>query len=275
MEQEVGIYASRCIGIDKCGYCLQACKVIDQEPFVIDENTVTGINRDVCTGCLECADACPGNALIIWGKKYSVKDVMKEIMSDKDFYDRSGGGVTISGGEALLQWEFALEVFKDCKKNDVHTCLESSLHYKSSVLDKIYPYTDLLITDIKHMDEAIHKKFTGVGSKRVMGNIKKSVDMNMPVILRIPVVPGVNDDRENILETCDFILTELGNKVLQVQLLPYRPLGVEKYQTLGMKYPMDGVTQPEREVWEKNILQLAELMRSKGIHASAGANNTL
>lgn len=274
-SREIGIYASKCIGINKCGYCLESCPVADQDPFVIHEGKVTGINQDVCTDCLACADACPANALIVWGKTYTVEDVMKEVLSDKDFYDRSGGGITISGGEALMQWEFALEIFKECRKNGIHTCLESSLHYKSSALDHIFPYTDLVISDIKHMDDSVHKKYTGVGNKLVMDNIKKTVDMGMPLILRIPVVPGVNDTIENISNTSDFILTELGNKVLQIQLLPYRQLGVEKYQTLGMKYPMEGVEQPEREVWEKNILQLVELMKSKGIPAAAGANTKI
>jgi len=272
VKQQVGVYTSRCIGIDKCGYCLEACPVKDQNPFYIQDNAITAVNRHVCTECLECAQVCPGNALIEWGKKHSVSDIMKQVLSDKDFYDRSGGGVTISGGEALLQWKFALEIFKECRDNEIHTCLESSLHCNPSVLDEVYPFTDLVITDIKHMDNAIHKQYTGAGNGLIHENIKKTVSMKMPLVLRLPIVPGINDSEENIVKTAEFIVNELNNEILQVQLLPYRQLGVEKYETLGIEYPMAGFSPPGREIWEKNILHHVETMRGYSIAAVAGAN---
>ena len=271
-KQQVGVYASRCIGIDKCGYCFQACPENDQDAFYVHENKVTGVNRDVCSECLKCAEACPGNALVEWGKKQSVNDIMKQVLSDKDFYDRSGGGITISGGEALLQWKFVLEIFKECRDQKIHTCLESSLHCSPSVLDKVYPFTDLVITDIKHMDDAVHKQYTGAGNGLIHENIKKTISMKMPVILRIPIVPGINDSEENIVKTAEFITNELNNDILQIQLLPYRQLGVEKYQTLGMEYPMADFSPPGRGIWEKNILRHVETMKGYGISAVAGAN---
>lgn len=274
-KQQIGIYASRCIGMENCGYCLQACEVEGGRAFRIKENNVVGVNYDVCNGCLKCADACPGNALIVWGKKRSVSDIMKHVLSDKDFYDKSGGGVTLSGGEALLQWEFTLALLQECKKHDIHTCIESTLHCKPPILDSVYPYTDLVITDLKHMDDAVHKKYTGVGNSLIHQNIKKTIRMGIPVILRIPVIPGINDTRDNLIQTAAFITEELRNSILQLQLLPYRELGVEKYQTLGMAYPMADFDSAGRDVWEKNILDHVETMRSFGIPAFAGAANAI
>lgn len=269
---QVGVYASRCIGIDKCGYCIAACPERDQGVFISRDNKIEGIHRDICTGCLKCADACPANALIVWGEKKSVDEIMKEVISDKDFYDKSGGGITISGGEALLQWKFVREIFKCCQHEKIHTCLESSLHCSPSALDEVYPYTDLVISDIKHMNDTVHRQHTGKGNEKVLDNIKKTIKTGMDLILRIPVVPQFNSSEENIIKTAEFIINELDNKVLQVQLLPYRQLGVEKYKTLGMEYPMAGFEPPERSVWEKTILNYVELMKSYGIRAAAGAN---
>lgn len=270
--RQVGVFASRCIGLDKCGCCINACGKKTQASLFFRENMVAGINRDICTGCLKCADACPANALVVWGEQKSVDEIMLEVLADKDFYEKSGGGITVSGGEALRQWEFVMNVFKECRDHGIHTCLESALHSNPLSLDVVYPFTDLVISDIKVMDEAAHRKYTGAGNQRILKNIKKTVDMGMPLILRIPVVPDVNDNEENIRETAEFIINELGNKVQQVQLLAYRQLGIEKYETLGMEYPMAGRKLPERKVRDRAILDLVKLMTSYGVPAVAGAN---
>jgi pyruvate formate lyase activating enzyme len=274
-KPEIGVYPDRCIGIAKCGYCLTACPVCNEGVFARVDDRIGGIDRRICNGCLMCTDACPANALTVWGKRLSVDDVVQEVLSDLDFYEKSGGGVTISGGEALVQWEFAAAILKRCRERRIHTCLETALHCDAEILDSIYPFTDLVITDLKHMDPDKHREYTGVGNHWIHRNIVKTVEMEKPLILRIPVIPGHNDDEENIKATAEFIVGALNNNVLQVQLLPYRQLGVEKYASLDRDYPMPDDLQPECSVWENNILALVALMKSYGIPVVAGANTKI
>jgi pyruvate formate lyase activating enzyme len=234
---------------------------------------VVAIDRNLCTDCLKCVEACPADALSTWGNTLSVKAVMEEVMADMEFYAKSNGGVTLSGGDPLIQWPFALEILKACKEQNIHTCLETELHCNSVLLGKLYPHTDLVITDIKHMDDRLHKAYTGVGNAMILANIIKTVDMEMPLVIRIPVVPGHNNSEENIRATAGFILDKLHNKVKQVQLLPYRPLGIEKYQSLSMEYPMANCSSQEPGVMEKEILKVVSLLQSYGIPAVAGVNS--
>lgn len=272
---QVGVYASRCIGIDVCGYCLSACPLRNEQIFAIQEGKISAINRNVCTDCLKCADVCPANALIVWGKTYTVEDIIDVVMSDIEFYDTSGGGVTLSGGDPLVQWKFTRAILMECKKRGIHTCLETELAVTPGILDKVFPYADLIITDIKHMDTHKHKEFTGVDNVHILENVIRITEKGKPLVIRIPVVPDYNDSRENIAATARFIIDRLGNRVAQVQLLPFRQLGVEKYESLGLSYGMDGLQVPERKVWEKNILFLVEVMRSYGVSAVAGSSNKI
>ena len=275
IHPEVGVYSSRCIGIDKCGCCLKVCPELNKGTLVAEGNHISGINRNVCLGCLKCADACPSNALMVWGKSLTVESIMKTILSDSEFYENSGGGVTISGGEPLVQWGFTFELLKECRKNNIHTCLESSLHVRPEILEQSYPVTDMIITDIKHMNSEKHREYSGVGNELILNNITKTVEANKQLIIRIPVIPGHNNSEENIKATARFISDRLGNRVTQVQLLPFRQLGVEKYGSLGMHYGMNGFPTPPREVWEQNILFLVDVMKSYGIPAVAGSSNKL
>ncbi len=267
---EVGVYSTRCIGVRECGYCIKACPETGGETLIVEGNAISGIRRDNCTGCMKCAEACPSNALTAWGRKMTVSDAVRVIESDIDFYRKSGGGVTISGGEPLVQWQFTSAILRACRDSDIHTCVESSLHVKSEIVREVLPLADMIITDIKQMDPSKHREYTGAGNELILENIAAIAAMNKPLIIRIPVVPGHNDDDGNIRATADFITGKLGNRIKQLQLLPYKQLGVEKYASLGREYPMDYFTPPEREVWEKNITRIAELLRSYGIPAVPG-----
>lgn len=274
-KQEIGIYASRCIGIDKCGYCLDVCPECNRGVFYQHENKIAGIDADICNGCFKCADECPSDAIVVWGDLMSVSDVMSEIIDDVAFYEKSGGGVTISGGDPLIQWEFTLEVLKQCRQQNIHTCLETELHCKTSLLEKIYPYTDLVITDIKHMDTQKHREYTGVDNRLILENIIKTAEMKKSLIIRIPIIPGHNNSEENIRATATFIKERLFNNVLQVQLLPYRPLGLEKYDSLNMQYPMADLKPPDINAQKEELNHLVAVMNSYGIPTFSGSNEKI
>lgn len=269
---EIGVHASRCIGIDKCGYCLGACPERGRGALLIKEGRITGIDRDLCTRCMKCADACPANALTAWGKQMTVDRVMEEILADTAFYEKSGGGATLSGGEALVQWEFTREILRACQAHQIHTCLETALHCPTDLLDSVYAHTDLVITDIKHMDSEKHRDYTGVGNRLILQNIIRTVDMGKPLIIRIPLIPGHNDDKSNIHALSRFIIEKLNRRVALVQLLPYRPLGLEKYTALGRGYPMPETFRTRAEALPEMIRAIAAGMASCGIRVATGTD---
>ena len=199
----------------------------------------------------------------------SVEDCMKEIRKDRGYYDRSGGGVTVSGGEPLIQSDFVAELFQACKEEGIHTCCESTFCADWKEVEKVLPYTDLIISDIKHMDSRIHKEYTGAGNERILENLKRLAGGDRELILRIPVIPNVNDDMANIEATANFIINELDGRVRTLQLLSFMRLGEEKYASLGMPYQMEDV-KINRKVFQKHVGELAEYFNSRGIHCLVG-----
>ena len=264
---QVGVFTTKCIG---CGYCLKVRAERGKNALIIGGNHIVGINRQLCDNCLKCEEECMSGALTIWGKKMTVDDAMDVIRRDREFYERSGGGVTLSGGEALLQWQFCRDLLKRCKEEDIHTCVESALHVNPKAIDEVAPYIDLFITDIKQMDSTTHKKFTGVGNELILSNIKKLVEMDMPLIIRMPIIPGFNDNETYIDATANFILNELHNKPVQIQMLKYRPLGEEKAGTLGLPLQMKGMTVEDGEGFELQIRSYVKQMNDRGIPAIPG-----
>ncbi len=272
-KPQIGVFSNQCIGTDICSDCITACPEGNEEMFSITDNKIVGIDRDKCTNCTKCYDVCPSDALKLWGREMTVDEVMEVIRKDKSFYAENNGGVTISGGEALLHPEFVSEVFKACQAEGIHTCVETALHVNAKALDLVLPYTDMLITDIKHSDSEIHKAHVGVGNEKLLENMKIVADRNIPMVVRIPVIPGFNDDAEVISQIGDFIVDNLGDNVVQMQLLRYRPLGQEKYEALNMPYIME-VTK-ERSDFEQEIRDYAAMLCKKGIKAYAGATQKI
>ncbi len=268
-QPQVGVYPTRCIGVSKCGLCIKSCPKAGQNIFVVRNDVVTGINRDLCDDCLACEAACPSGSLKLWGETFSVEEAMKEIRKDLEYYKWSGGGVTFSGGEALLQLPFVKAVAQQCRAEGIHVCIESALHVSPAAVDEILPWTDLFITDIKHLDSGIHKKHTGVGNELILSNIKKVAKSGVPLILRTPVIPGFNDTEAFVDALGDFVDYELGNQILQYQFLRFRPLGEEKSAALGLPYQMEGVN-PERAEFEASIKMLVKRLTDRKIPAIAG-----
>lgn len=272
-KPQVGIFSNKCIGTKACGDCITACPEGDEEMFVIADDKIIGIDRDKCTNCTKCYDECPSDAMKLWGTDMTVDEAMEVILKDKSFYEENNGGVTISGGEALMHPEFVRDVFTRCREEGIHTCVETALHVSDRVLEEVLPVTDMLITDIKHWDTDIHKEHVGVGNEKLLENMKIVANHNIPMIVRIPIIPGFNDDREVVSKIGDFVANELGDNVVQMQLLRFRPLGQEKYEALQMPYLME-ITK-ERSDFEQEIREYAELLREKGIKAYAGATQKI
>ncbi len=264
---EVGVYNNKCISTEHCGSCRDICP--DNKMLIYSDSMLKEIDSHQCTGCLECVEECPSEAIKQWGEEMTVDECMKLIMKDKGFYDRSGGGVTVSGGEPLLQSGFVLELFKACKEQGIHTCLESSFYANWNRIEKVLPYTDLFISDIKLMDSNDHKKYTGVDNRKILNNLKQLSRMEKELILRIPVIPTVNDDDDNIAATAEFINTELTGKVKTLQLLSFMRLGEEKYESLGIPYKMKSL-EFDRHEFQARVSDIAEYFNHQGIHCSVG-----
>jgi len=275
--QRLGVYPGKCISRQKCGHCIDICPVKDEHAIAFDEDGVLKAVQMVteCENCFKCADTCPPRAIKLWGEKMTSGELMKVINEDRSFYRSTGGGVTLSGGEVMLQWEFAGMLLRACREESINTCVETSLHCPREHMEAVYRYTDLVITDIKHMDGAKHREYTGAGNETILGNIKRTVELGKKLVIRTPVVPGYNGDAENIRKTGEFIKS-LGGNILQYQLLPYRRLGTEKYDSLGIEYPMADYRQPERSEWERNLTSLANMLADEyGLPAVAGSGKKL
>jgi pyruvate formate lyase activating enzyme len=242
----------------RCGRCAQVCPV---NAIVVSE-TGRKLDRGLCNRCLQCADVCPTGALAATGKWMTVDEVMQEAAADELFYQNSGGGVTLSGGDPLQQWEFAVELLKACKGRGFHTAIETSGFAEWSILEKLLAYTDLVLYDVKHMNPEKHREGTGKTNELILENARKAAAKRR-LWVRVPVVPGYNDSEENLKETARFA-KEIG--AAKVSLLPYHVWGASKFEKLGRKFTMGEVPAPTTEQIERyrQIVQAAGVMTAVG-----------
>lgn len=241
----------RCLGVQACKErCIKACPKGALEYGEIRADAASGgslqlihVKRDLCGNCGKCAEACYAEALSICGKDYTVEELVGRLLQDKKFYERSGGGVTISGGEALCQPEFTIAVLRRLKEEGVHTALDTTGYAKWDVLKETLPFTDLYLYDLKHMDSEKHQAVVGVQNEQILDNARRLAGENKKLQIRIPVIPMFNHDEQNIRATAGFC-RELGKAVEVVQLLPYHNLGVMKYLRISDK-PVAEATPPD------------------------------
>jgi len=227
-----------CIG---CGECRKVCP---KGLHSVGENGEHLIDRENCAACGTCADGCVG-ALEISGKEMTVEEILKEVMKDKIFYDNSGGGMTVSGGDPLMKPKFTLELFKAAKEKGLHTCIETSGFAKWEDIEAMLPYVDLFLWDVKESDSARHKEYTGVPNERILENLHKLNEAGAGIVLRCPIIPGFNDRKEH-LEFIGALAEELEH-VIKVDVEPYHPLGKSKCEAIGKKYPLEELTFPADE----------------------------
>jgi len=198
------------------------------------------------------------------GRHYTVEALWKEIEKDIVFFEESGGGVTFSGGEPLLQFDFLLEMLKLCKKRDIHTCVDNTGFADQKKLKTVARYTDLFLFDLKHMDEKEHIRYTGVTNRKILDNLKMLDELGKEIQIRYPLIPGMNDEESHLFRMLDF-LNGLKHKY-SVSILPYHKIGSHKYKRFGLEYKMNGVKEPSK----KRIEEVASLFSNAGFKVTVG-----
>ena len=253
----------RCIGVEKCGNCIDACPQKGLAPGEIAKHAVTQedvqrvvIERGLCGSCGSCAAVCYPKALTICGADYTVEDLTERVSKDIPFYENSGGGVTVSGGEPLCQPEFTLQFIMRLKERGIHTALDTTGYVSYDIFERVLPYTDLFLYDLKHMDGDIHKTVIGVDNGLILENARRLASDGGKMQIRIPVIPRFNDAPE-VIEAAGRFCKSLGDAVTVVQLLPYHNLGVVKYQRIsdGEKVLETEPPADEKIAALKNILE--------------------
>lgn len=245
---EIVWYDAKCV---RCGRCIETCP---KNAIRLAENRIV-TDRKLCVNCGKCAEVCLNKARELKGKLMTADEVLAEVEKDRVFYETSGGGVTASGGEPTMQPEFLIEFFKKCKEANLHTTLDTCGYVKWETLEKILPYVDLVLYDLKEMNPAKHISYTGVEPYLIWENLKKIDDEEMHIWIRTPLIPKCTDEEENIRKIAEFI-SELNN-VERWDLLPYNKLGMSKYAQLDREYPLKG-TEKQSEEHRGEMKRIAE-----------------
>lgn len=250
-EKQISYMPHKRIG---CGACIRVCP----EGVHTFENGVHRVDRDKCISCGKCQQVCYGQAMKLYGLEMSVEEVLSVLLEDKEFYDSSNGGVTLSGGECLMQADFCAELLKKLKQNSVHTAVDTCGFVSRDAIDKVLPYTDIFLYDFKAFDESVHIKCTGFSNKIILENLQYIDDCGKAIEIRIPYVPNYNCDQ---IEKIAHFLSELKN-ITKVRVLPYHDYAGSKYESLDMENNMSG------RVPDKEELEIAvTILKSYGLEA--------
>jgi len=253
---EIMYRQKKCI---RCEECAVACP--NQAVFFTEQKLA--INRKICSLCEICAKNCPSGALELVGKETSVDEIMRELNKDSTFYDESKGGITISGGEPLLQIDFTAAILNECKKRSIHTAVDTCGYASLKAIEIIKDKADLFLYDLKIMNDTKHRKYTGKSNKQILRNFKILANNGSDLLVRLPIIPGINDDRKNIQETADFVFL---NGAKRVCLLPYHRAGIEKYRSLGKRYDLNSIRPPS----EQKLNAIKEQLEASGLIVKIG-----
>lgn len=254
-KTEVVYVAERCI---RCGDCVRACS---QAALALKEQVIR--DSRLCRKNTDCVKVCPTGAQEVFGRYMTVAEVMKEVLKDQVFFDESGGGMTLSGGEPLMQAEFALALLAICRSHRIHTVVDTCGDAEWQDLDRIRRNVDLFLFDLKIMDPVRHEQFTGARNNRILANLRLLAEHQSTVIVRIPVIPGVNDGEDNLAAVSGF-LSPLG--LQRIDLLPYHQTAMGKYSRLGLTYRMAGVAPPS----EEHLQTIAARLTRDGFRVGVG-----
>jgi pyruvate formate lyase activating enzyme len=261
LSSQLGYNPKKCTG---CQNCVTVCPrdAIRTSP----NGQLVETDSKACNLCFECVTVCTEKARKQYGRQVDCQKILEEVEKDEIFYFHSGGGVTISGGEPLIQPEIVKAILSGCRDRGIHTAIETSGHVSWDRFLKILPLLDTILIDIKIHNPRRHQQLTGHSNERILSNIRKidQSDFDVELIIRIPLVPGINDSEENLLATVNFC-KEL-KKFKELHILPYHRLGVESYRYLNKKYPLENVKPPKMEMVEEKV----EWLKKEGITVKLG-----
>jgi pyruvate formate lyase activating enzyme len=254
---------ARCIG---CGCCVTACpegaRTFTEAGAVVD--------AEKCTGCLTCAETCPTGAVERKGVEYTVDALAAELLKDQAYFDKSGGGVTASGGEPLLQAQFVRAMFETLQAQDVHTALDTAANMPWDTLESVLEVSDMLLLDLKLADDALHRRYTGVGNTRILENAERAAqyarEHGLTIWVRTPIIPGATDSAENIHAIGRFIAAHMAGAVQRWELCAFNNLCRDKYVRAGMKWDYEEAPLMRREDMER-LREAAE--QSSGLGEAA------
>ena len=253
-EPEIAVFPDKCI---HCDQCVPVCPF---NAIHLTHDTIR-IDRSQCDSCGRCADICHPEAIRLLGRRMTVEELVQEAKKDKVFYKHSGGGVTLSGGEPLLDPDFILGLLQALKERGIGVGVDTCGHVPWTAIEPVLPYINFFLWDIKHMDSQKHREFTGVSNELILENARSVSDRNIPLYIRVPVIPGYNDSEENIRATCEFARGL--PSVVEVDLLPFHHLGKARYESLNRVYPIAHLS-----LIPENVLESMErLVESYGLRA--------
>jgi pyruvate formate lyase activating enzyme len=257
LKPERVFWEARC---QTCQVCISTCK--QGAISLVDNQIVT--DEAKCTLCGDCVETCYAEARQIAGKEMTVATVMSEVESDISFYDQSGGGATISGGEPLMQPDYLLALLLACKEAEINTTLDTCGYASWETIDRIRPYVDLFLYDLKLIDGARHKKHTGVSNKRILENLQRLSKHGHNIVLRVPIIPGINADAENIHGIGAFAATLPSLK--RVDILPYHRAAINKYERLHRTYNIAELLPPSDE----EMAEITRIFEEHGLNVKVG-----
>jgi pyruvate formate lyase activating enzyme len=249
----------KCIGSGKCAEICPKRAIAFVEKIRI-------IDWERCNYCMKCAQVCPSKAIEAVGEHMTIAEVIDTVGRDSNYYRRTNGGMTLSGGEPLLQWQFALGLLREAKRKGFHTALDTAGYAEWEILDEVLNHTDLVLYDVKHMDSEKHQEATGVFNERILDNLQKTLAKSRTKVwIRRPVIPSFNDSEEDLEKLCRFVLT-LDRPVEKISLLPYHKYGELKYAAKGRAYPYQDVAL----ISDEQMGRFKKLVESYGLKVDIG-----
>ncbi len=245
----------------RCGRCQEACP----EHAIVVTAAGSTIDRNRCTSCLACVPACPSRALEASGRSLSVAEVLAVVLRDEGYYRRSGGGLTLSGGEPLMQWPFAAAILRGAKEHALHTAIDTTGYADWAAMAAVLPYTDLILYDLKHADPARHQAVTGVTNHSILDNLQRMLgETPVEVWIRVAAIPGFNTSDAEVAALAE-IVQNLPRPPAKVSLLPFHKFAAGKYHALARPYVCE----------ELALLSEAEIARIKDALALTGVPVTV